>query len=120
MNFPKAPAGLYKSFAAQVTVELHKLKRMSDNEALAELEEFLQMDLIIGESDRQAIILALARLSRERPGWDFMLNEIACKMDNVAEGRAEMYDRFRKLDFQANPPTIWERLNTDLQPSRTP
>ena len=68
------------------------------------------MTLDITEEQRQAIILALSRLSIERPGWDFMLNEIACQMDNIEEGRAKMYDQFRKLEFRENPPTLWDRL----------
>jgi hypothetical protein len=68
------------------------------------------------EGERQATILALARLAIERPGWDFMLNEIACKMDNVKEGRAVMYDQFRSLEYGANPPTIWERISGVVPP----
>lgn len=51
----------------------------------------------IDESDRQAILLALAKLSLERPGWLDMLTRIACKMDNNANGKAEMLEQFRKI-----------------------
>jgi hypothetical protein len=79
------------------------------------------MTLEITEAERQTIILALSRLSVERPGWDFLLNGIACKMDNVSEERAVMYDQFRKLEYQANPPTVWERLSElGPRPLRTP
>lgn len=79
------------------------------------------MTLELSEEERQAVILALSRLSIERPGWDFMLNEIACKMDNVSEKRAVMYDQFRKLEYDANPPTVWERLSEiNPRPIQTP
>lgn len=79
------------------------------------------LNVEITEEERQTIILALSRLSIERPGWDFLLNEIACKMDNVLDERAVMYDQFRKLEYEANPPTIWERLSDiSPRPIRTP
>lgn len=79
------------------------------------------MTLELSEEERQVVILALSRLSIERPGWDFMLNGIACKIDNVSEERAVMYDQFRKLEYEANPPTVWERLSEiDPRPLRTP
>ncbi len=49
------------------------------------------------EEERQSVLLALAKLSIERPGWDHLLNTIACKMDNVENGRSKMYDSFRQL-----------------------
>jgi hypothetical protein len=53
------------------------------------------MNLAISEEERQLILLALAKLSLERPGWDFACHSIALKMDNVdSSGRAEMYDGF--------------------------
>lgn len=46
----------------------------------------------------QMILLALAKLSLERPGWDDALNEIALKMDNRTDvGRGEMYESFREI-----------------------
>jgi hypothetical protein len=57
--------------------------------------------LEIEEGDRQMILLALAKLSLERPGWDAALNELALKMDNRdTKGRAEMYDNFRKYNYK--------------------
>jgi hypothetical protein len=48
------------------------------------------------EEERQMTLLALAELSLARPGWDFALNALACKTDNVsADGRAITYDEFR-------------------------
>jgi len=47
------------------------------------------------------ILLALAKLSLERPGWDAALNELALKMDNRdTKGRAEMYDNFRQYNYK--------------------
>lgn len=52
----------------------------------------------IDESQRQATLLALGHLAAERPGWDFMLSEIALRMDNTtADGRPELFDRFKKM-----------------------
>lgn len=77
----------------------------------------LTMKIEIDEGQRQMMILALAHLSIERPGWDTALNELALKMDNVEDGRAVMYDQFRKLEFEANPPpkpgTENEPIDTD-------
>ena len=61
------------------------------------------MKIEITEEERQAVLLALAKLSLRRPGWDYMLNRIACKMDDVSpDGRAAMYDSFRDLDTNAS------------------
>jgi len=58
------------------------------------------------EGDRQLVLMALAHLSLERPGWDYALNLIAMKMDNIdraqgaepaREPRAKLYDTFREL-----------------------
>lgn len=53
--------------------------------------------LALTEEDRQFVLLALAKLSLERPGWDTALNIIALRVDNNADNRAEMYDKFRAL-----------------------
>ena len=45
------------------------------------------------ECDRQATLLALATLALHRPGWDWMLGEIAEKL----RGR-EMFDNFKRLN----------------------
>lgn len=55
------------------------------------------MTLDIDEGQRQLILMALAHLSIERPGFDYALNLIAIKIDNVLEDRAVLYDEFRKL-----------------------
>ena len=55
--------------------------------------------VVLEEEDRQAVLLALAQLSLERPGWDNMLSNIALKMDNhLPNGRPELYDRFRSIN----------------------
>lgn len=63
--------------------------------------------LLIAEDVRQVIIMGLAKLSMERPGWDDYLNGIALRMDNNqkdADGkftdRAEMYDSYRRIWVQ--------------------
>jgi hypothetical protein len=44
------------------------------------------------ETDRQAVLLALAHLTIDRPGWTWMLGEIAEKF----KGR-DMFEKFREL-----------------------
>jgi len=61
--------------------------------------------LELEEGERQALLLALAHLSVERPGWDHMLNEIARRIDNVAGDRAKLYDQFRALRQGEGPRT---------------
>lgn len=51
----------------------------------------------IDEGQRQALLLAMAHLAVERPGWDFMLSEIGLDMDNVVDGRPELFDKFKAL-----------------------
>lgn len=53
--------------------------------------------LELEEGERQVVLMALAALSIERPGWDHMLNEIARRIDNDEGGRAKLYDGFREL-----------------------
>lgn len=43
------------------------------------------------------VLLALARLSIERPGWENALHEIALKIDNEEDGRAAMFACFVAL-----------------------
>jgi hypothetical protein len=57
--------------------------------------------ITIEEGDRQAILLAIAHLSIERPGWEKMLIAIALKMDNrQPDGRPQMFDEFRSIEQQ--------------------
>jgi hypothetical protein len=53
------------------------------------------------ESDRQAIVLALAELALRRPGWDQYLSGIADRM----QGR-EMYDRFKETSASVIQATL--------------
>ena len=69
-------------------------------------------NLTVEESERQSILMALAHLSLQRPGWDYMLNLIACKMDNVVADRAQMYDKFRTMAAPPRSDTI-KQLSCD-------
>lgn len=60
--------------------------------------------LDLDEADRQAVLLALARLSIERPGWDEYLNGIALRIDTNVNGRASTYDQFRTLSIEEASP----------------
>jgi hypothetical protein len=63
----------------------------------------MEHQLSLDEGDRQLLLLAMAVLSLENPGFDYALNEIAKRIDNVVPtpddtvqgGRAKMYDEFR-------------------------
>lgn len=61
------------------------------------------------EEQRQMMILAFAKLSIERPGWDMTLNELALNWDN-GDKRAEMYDQFREMNKSALTPEQWGTL----------
>jgi hypothetical protein len=55
--------------------------------------------LKIDECQRQMLILALAKLSIERPGWNYALAKIAVKIDNIRpDGGCEMYEKFKSMD----------------------
>ena len=51
----------------------------------------------LDEGQRQMMLMALAHLSVERPGWDDALQRLAIQLDNEENGRPQMYDGFRKL-----------------------
>lgn len=53
--------------------------------------------LVVGEADRQLVLLALAVLSLASPGFDDALNLVALKIDEQAGGRAVTYEEFREL-----------------------
>ena|SRR5271156_3964573 len=62
--------------------------------------------LNLDENDRQLVLHALAVCSLRNPGFDYALNAIAIRIDNVKEdGRGEMYEAFRALraDVDAAP-----------------
>ncbi len=51
----------------------------------------------LDEGERQMMLMALAHLSVERPGWDDALQRLAMQLDNEQNGRPQMYDEFRKM-----------------------
>ena len=52
--------------------------------------------LALDEGERQMVLMALAHLALERPGWDDALSRIAVKVDNATPaGRPELYDNFK-------------------------
>lgn len=54
--------------------------------------------ITITEEDRQMIIMALARLAIDRPGWLQACNDVALQMDNRLPGdEAEMFHGFLKF-----------------------
>jgi hypothetical protein len=55
--------------------------------------------ITLDEGQRQATLLALALLCLQRPGWDFMLGEIADKLN----GR-EMWKEFMHLNADVVKP----------------
>jgi len=59
----------------------------------------------LGEDERQLVLLALAVLSLQSPGFEDALNRIASRIDTVKDGRAEMYDDFRRC--RSNEPAKW-------------
>lgn len=63
------------------------------------------MALPLDESDRQLVILALARLAGERPGWRDALARIALRIDNRrADGEPETFEELRTLRTLEDPP----------------
>jgi hypothetical protein len=52
----------------------------------------------VTEEERQAVLLALAKLAIERPGWVYFLRGIAGKLDGV-----EMFDEFLRLEREDRP-----------------
>lgn len=50
--------------------------------------------ITLEEGERQLVLMALAHLAIERPGWDFALMEVAKKLDN---DRLDIYREFKLL-----------------------
>lgn len=83
---------------------------MSDNEKFSNGEAFRSFEkavegiasnqihqVSLEEGQRQMIIIALAELSIDRPGWTNDLEEIALLMDNKDEnGYAKMFEKLRQ------------------------
>ena len=53
--------------------------------------------ITIEESQRQAILLALAHLAIERPGWHSFLSEIALVMDNNVDSKPQLFTEFWRI-----------------------
>ena len=51
----------------------------------------------IDEGDRQMILLALAHLAVERPGWLYATGLVAAKMDTIELDRPKMFTEFYML-----------------------
>lgn len=73
-------------------------------------QEPLMVELL--EEERQMVLLALAVLSLESPGFDYLCNLIACKMDNVEKERAQAYDIFRQCRRKEPLWGVWEHRRT--------
>ena len=55
-------------------------------------------NLVLSEEDRQMLLMALAHLAVERPGWDHALGEIAARIDNPGP---ELYLAFKDMHESA-------------------
>jgi hypothetical protein len=64
----------------------------------------------IDEGQRQLILMSLAHLAVERPGFDYALREIALLIDNPPDG--EMFQDFKVLHAEA-------QLGADAESGRT-
>lgn len=76
---------------------------------IAELEKQLteltrKPTLALGEEDRRMMLMALATLSVEKPGFEHALHQIALQIDYQENGRAVMFDAFRTLQRQPEVP----------------
>jgi hypothetical protein len=79
-------------------------KKFSNGEAFRSFEKAVEAiasnqihQVNLEEGQRQMIIIALAELSIDRPGWTNALEKIALLMDNKDEnGYAEMFEKLRQ------------------------
>jgi hypothetical protein len=63
----------------------------------------MSLTITIDEEERQLMLLALACLAVQRPGFDYALSTLALKMDNARpDGRPEMFDEFKT--YNTPPP----------------
>jgi len=92
------------------TVE--KLQQKIDS--LAGLQEGITLKLEEGE--RQMVLMALAHLAVERPGWDHALSGIATRIDNIQAGRPVLFDSFKEMKPKGivveSPVQAWVRAAT--------
>lgn len=56
------------------------------------------------EAERQLLLMALAHLSVERPGWYAALNRLAVKVDDARAASAEVFEEFRRMHQRATAP----------------
>jgi hypothetical protein len=64
--------------------------------------------LELSEEERQMVLLAMAVLSLESPGFDPMLNDMALRIDTPERGgRATMFDKFRRARADTITPEGW-------------
>lgn len=87
LNFPSAPA------AEAMVADFEKLKEMK---ALL-MGKRGELVVTFPEEERQMMLMALAHLAVERPGWDDALNRLALKLDIAVTGKAKMYEGFKDL-----------------------
>ena len=73
------------------------------------------MQYELDESDRQAIVLAIARLSVERPGWNDYLGTIAEKLNG-----SELFATFRRYKEELPRPDIPPPLVATAQVENQP
>jgi hypothetical protein len=53
--------------------------------------------LQLQESDRQMLLMAMAHLAVERPGWDYALSLLAYQVDAMTEAGPKLYTEFKSL-----------------------
>lgn len=106
-----------REFAAAVEIIISKnfprthqlfVERRNQPNRIAMLEAELKQlkskpTLFLEEEDRQLVLLSLAKMSRERPGFEDALHALALQIDNQADGRAVLYDRFRSIEPTSAP-----------------
>jgi len=66
----------------------------------------------LSEAERQLLLMALAHLSVERPGWYDALNRLAVKVDDARAAGAEMFEQFRQMHQRATAPEAERKKNT--------
>lgn len=67
----------------------------------------------IDESQRQMILLALAHLAVERPGWKYALGETAKSMDEVVQGEPSLFSQFYDLRSKQVSDSLPEEPNDE-------
>lgn len=70
--------------------------------------------MTIDQADRDAVLLALAILSLDRPGWETYLREVAGKLfyddPRVLASQVEAFDKFRELNSDRQPSELYVAL----------